>query len=306
VNPQMNPNDVIEAYVGDVMRRVPARERNEIGLELRGLLSDMLADRAASEGRAVDDAIVLAMLRDFGTPADVAARYRAPGTVIIPAEQTRSFALWSVIGVGLQWALTLPRVFEGQPIVQWWFSWGLGSLWWPGFLVMAALIASGLRALGWFKPKWNPRIVDPERVQRAPMTIGLVWFAIGVVFMVCLPWFVTMMPAHLSEAFALDPNFLRQRAPFALPLWIADFALMTIALRQGRWMPTTARLRSITGIAWIALLSWWIAAGDIFRSALANETTRGALALVILIIVATIGYELVRRKLRIKVPDSIR
>lgn len=301
----MNPNDVIDAYVAEVMRRVPARERNEIGLELRGLLSEMLSDRAEGEGRAADDAMVLAMLRDFGTPTEVATRYRPPGMVVIPAEQTRSFALLSLIGVGLQWALTLPQVFNGQPIVAWWFSWGLGALWWPGFLAMAALASAGFRAMGWFKPTWHPRIVDPERVQRAPMTIGLLWFAIGVVFMVCLPWLVPLMPAPLAQALAFDPDFLRGRAPFALPLWIADFALMAVALRQGRWTPTTTRLKLVTGIAWIALLSWWIAVGDMFLSPLANEVTSGALALVILIIVASLGYELLRRRPRISVPSDV-
>ena len=34
----MNPNDVIESYVVDVVRRVPVKERNDIGVELRELL----------------------------------------------------------------------------------------------------------------------------------------------------------------------------------------------------------------------------------------------------------------------------
>ena len=95
-------NDVIESYVLDVMRRVPAKDRNDVGLELRGLLAEMLDDRAASEGVIPDDHMVLAMLRDFGTPAEIASRYQPPGFVIIPADQTRWFAILSVGGVGLQ------------------------------------------------------------------------------------------------------------------------------------------------------------------------------------------------------------
>jgi hypothetical protein len=81
---------------------------------------------------------------------------------------------------------------------------------------------------------------------------------------------------------------------------------MTIALRHGRWTQTTSRLKLVSGAAWIALLSWWLAAGAIFVSPTTNEGTRGALTLVILIVVATIGFELLRRKPRIKVPNSIR
>ncbi len=77
----MNPNDVIESYVVDVMRRVPAKDRNEVGLELRGLLTEMLDDHAQTAGRAADDAMVLGVLREFGTPAEIAARYRPPGNL---------------------------------------------------------------------------------------------------------------------------------------------------------------------------------------------------------------------------------
>src|SRR5690606_26021239 len=159
-------NDVIRTYVAEVMRRLPGRERQEVGLELHGLLGEMLADRAQSAGTPADDAMVLAMLREFGTPAQVAERYHPAGAVVIPAMQTRSFALFAFGGVALQWGLTLPRVFGGdQPLVAWWFSAGLGALWWPGLMVMSALVAALIRSHGW-QPAWRPRMVDPERVNR--------------------------------------------------------------------------------------------------------------------------------------------
>jgi hypothetical protein len=111
----MTANDVIEAYVLDVMRRVPSKDRQDIGLELRGLLAEMLAERAAEGAKPANEAMALAMVRSFGAPADVAARYAVPGLVIIPAAQTRSFAVLALAGFGLQWALTLPQVFQGQP-----------------------------------------------------------------------------------------------------------------------------------------------------------------------------------------------
>lgn len=69
----MTPNDVIEPYVVDVMRRVPSKDRNEVGLELRGLLTEMLEDRAKAAGRAADDPMVLDVLRAFGTSRDCRA-----------------------------------------------------------------------------------------------------------------------------------------------------------------------------------------------------------------------------------------
>jgi hypothetical protein len=294
----MNPNDVIETFVADVMRRVPGKERNDIGLELRGLLTDMLDERAAAAGHAADDAMVLAMLRDFGTPAEVAARYQSPDTVIIPAVQTRTFALLSLTGVGLQWALTLPRVFQGQPIVAWWFSWGLGSLWWPGFLFMMALAAAGVRALGLPRLAWRPRDVDSERIHRRAWALGLAGCVIGAAFMVCLPWIVEQLPGPLPQVFAFDPEFLRRRAPFVLPLWLLAFANAGIVYRQGRWSDLTRRLQIAVDLAFAVLLSWWLVGGAMFQAEPTNNGARGGIALVTIAIALGALLQMYRRYAR--------
>lgn len=292
----MNPNDVIQTYVAEVMRRLPGRERQEIGLELHGLLGEMLADRAASAGAPADDAMVLAMLREFGTPAQVAERYHPAGTVIIPAVQTRSFALFAFGGVALQWALTLPRVFGGgQPLVAWWFSAGLGALWWPGLMVMSALVAALVRTRGW-QPAWRPRMVDPDRVNRPVMLFGLVWFALGVALMVSLPWIAPMLPGPLPQVFAFDDGFLSRRAWPVLLLWSGTFALQLAAYVQGRWSTLTLRLSMLFSLAWVALLAWWIAAGGMFQARATDDGARGALGLVVLIIVIDLAYRLYRAR----------
>lgn len=296
----MNPNDVIEAFVRDVMRKVPAKDRNDIGLELRGLLAEMLEDRAQQEGRPADDAMTLAMLRAFGTPAEVAARYRPQGLVIIPPEQGRSYALWSLLGIAIQWAMTLPRVFDGEPIVAWWFGAGLGALWWPGFLMMIALLVAGLRHAGWYAPKWTPRTVDPDRVQRGRSITGLVAIALGAIFMTSLPWLAAAMPAPFPRIFEFDAEFLRMRAWPVVALWATTFALHAIAIRHGRWTKTTRRLEQASTLAFIALMTWWIAVGPIFVAPLTDQGAKGALALVTLISIASLAVSLYRERTQIR------
>lgn len=294
----MNPNEVIDAYVADVMGRVPGRDRNEIGLELRGLLGEMLADRADEERRLADDAMVLAMLREFGNPAEIAARYRPPGLVIIPAEQTRSFVLLSLVGVGVQWALTLPRVFEGLPLSGWWLSWGLGSFWWPGFMVMIALLATWLRKVGLFKPVWRPRVVDPERVNRGALGLGLFWFALGVALMVCLPWIVGLMPDPLPRIFAFDPVFLHERAWPVLLLWLGTLATLATVFAKGRWTSLTRRLEIGFNLGFVALLGWWLIAGNIFLAQPTDDGAKAAIGLVIVFIVGDLLLRLYRQYTR--------
>lgn len=299
----MSSNDVIETYVAEVMRHLPRKERNEIGFELRDLLTQMLADR--TQETSTDD-VVLDMLREFGTPTEVAARYRPAGeAVIIPAEQTRTFALLSLGGLVLQWALTLPRVFDGQPLVAWWFSWGLGAFWWPGFMVTVALIgmfARGLRTSKMSKRTWNPRTVDPERINRNAMAFGLAWYAIGVAFMVCLPWTAALLPDPMPRIFAFDPTFLRERAPPVILLWLGGFATMFVAMLKGRWSKLTRRLSTAFALGFVVLLLWWMAAGNIFLSPATDEGTKSALGLVVVIIVLALAYELYRRRPRIRAP----
>lgn len=299
----MNTNDVIEAYVADVMRRLPRKQRDEIGFELRGLLTETLAEKAETQGKPADDAMVLAMLREFGAPAEVAARYRPPGMVVIPADQTRSFVLTSLIGIVLQWALTLPRVFDGQQALGgWWLTWGLGAFWWPGFIAMFSLLGAWLQQKPLFKPKWRPRVVDPERIHRGATGFGLAWFAIGVAFMVCMPWTVGLLPDPFPKIFAFDPDFLRVRAWPVVPLWIAAFALEAIVFAKGRSTPLTQRLEIASSLAFIALLVWWLSAGDIFQAKATNEGARAGIGLVVLIIVVYLIVQIHRRRTRIRVP----
>ncbi len=98
----MNPNDVLDAYLREGMRYLPAKDRADTGFELQGLLRDLLTERSNSEGRPADDAMVLVVLRNFGTPTEIAAQYAPPRAVIIPAHQTRSFAALAVAGIALK------------------------------------------------------------------------------------------------------------------------------------------------------------------------------------------------------------
>jgi hypothetical protein len=296
---------VIETYVLDVIRGVPARDRDEIGFELRGLLTEMLADRAESAGCAADDEMVLEMLREFGTPAEIAARYQVPGIVIIPAEGTRSFAIVSLGGVALQWALTLPAVFLGKmPLVQWWFGWGLGALWWPGFMVTMSLLAAWFGQLRAAKPKWQPRAIDSDRVHRAALAFGLVCYVIGASLVTALPWIFGALPQPMPQVFAFAPDFLHERAPAALLLWLAGFVSLVSVLHEGRWTPLTRRFALAFSMAWICLLSWWLAAGDIFLAKATNEGARGALALVIVLIAIDLFVQLYRQRIRIRAPKA--
>ncbi len=63
--------DVIERYIYQVVRRLPASQREDIKKELRGLIEDMLAERSADPAREDIDSVLL----ELGTPWDMANKY---------------------------------------------------------------------------------------------------------------------------------------------------------------------------------------------------------------------------------------
>jgi hypothetical protein len=169
-------------------------------------------------------------------------------------------------------------------------------------MAMAYLLTAWLRRMGLFKPTWRPRIVDPNRVDRGAMAFGLAWFAIGVGFMLCLPWLVERMPEPLSQVLAFDPGFLRARAWPVVPLWLGSFASLAMVYANGRRTVLTRRLETLFSLAFVALLGWWISVGGIFLAKATDDGARAALGLVVAIIVVDLAVKLYRQRTRIRAP----
>ncbi|HKB49715.1 MAG TPA: permease prefix domain 1-containing protein, partial [Ktedonobacterales bacterium] len=79
----MTAEDLIDSYVADVVTLLPRRQRRDVAQELRVLLREE-ADAAAS-GQASREQAARSLLAGFGRPAEVAARYGSPLTLIDPA-----------------------------------------------------------------------------------------------------------------------------------------------------------------------------------------------------------------------------
>ena len=87
--------DMIERYIYEVTRRVPQETRDEIRLELQGLIDDM----CAAEGCSVEEA-----LQKLGSPAEFAKRYRGDSNYLIGPEYYDTY-IWllkiALFGIGV-------------------------------------------------------------------------------------------------------------------------------------------------------------------------------------------------------------
>lgn len=70
---QVNKEELIERYIYDVTRRLPQRQKKDIGDELRGLIDDMLEARAGDTWTEED---LHQVLTELGEPAKLADQYR--------------------------------------------------------------------------------------------------------------------------------------------------------------------------------------------------------------------------------------
>jgi len=303
----MNANEVIESYVTDVAVQLPRKQRNDVAFELRALINEGLQDKAEDAGRAVDAAMAIEFLRAFGRPAEVAARYRPALTVIDPADG-RSFMLASVVGMAVIWGLGLLQVllepenaagFLGK-LGRWWGGAVLGSLWWPGMLVVGYGMAAWARRRRPQTSEWKPRFGDLTPGSRTGMVIALIGVVIGMLVLIEPRWILDFFwrgraaPAAY-EALTYTDAFLRWKGPCVLALLALNIPIFIAVIVSGRWSATLRRVSDALGLALCAVLTWVVLDGPVFSTPTADKTLKPLLVLTIAFMLIDMGIKRYRR-----------
>jgi len=280
----MKPADVIESYVRAVAAQLPVKQRADVAAELRALLAEELGDG--------DVAAALALVRRFGRPSEVAARYHTPYAVIDPPD-TRSFVLAAVVGAFLIPTTNQRLPFSINPATaQLWF------LAWLGVLVILFALKSWAARRWPDAFHWKPSAVrDYDRVQWIEQValIGiLVFYEVAY-----------LLPGPVISALSggrVDPGLLVYTQDFANPLRMLWFALcvpLLIALEamvtlQGRWSRLTRTIEIMLFMLAGTQLGWHASYGDIFTNAQADRGARMAFQLLGAAFVFTAVYKIYR------------
>lgn len=299
----MTPDAVVEAYVSDVARRLPRAKRDDVALELRALLGDELSGKAEMSGRAADEATALELVRAFGAPEEVAERYRPAGFTIIPATRSARFAAIALSGVALQWAITLPAALLKEPgrelvmLGAWWLTYGLGALWWPGFMVSAAIVG------GWVRHRWPPAQVstwrpsarDRDDINRTAWVISSVAAAFGIAALVGAPWWgKNFLPPAAAGVFEYDADFLPLGGAVVVAMWTLTAASSAIVFFEGRWRPLTRQLDLAFTLLWLAVLTWLAVGPRIFVNNAADEAAKFWMGVLAAMVAIDFGLKIYR------------
>lgn len=86
---QVNDENLIERYIYEVIKRVPKKMRDEIKMELSGLIDDM-----REEGSTVEE-----VLEELGSPSEFAKRYRDENSYVIGPDYYDNYIWILKIGV---------------------------------------------------------------------------------------------------------------------------------------------------------------------------------------------------------------
>ncbi|WP_116090636.1 hypothetical protein [Sphingomonas crusticola] len=258
--------DLLERYLHAVRWQLPAAKADDIIAELRDVLLARQEDREEALGRPLTRPEMSALIKEFGHPLVVAARYRKQQWLIGP--DVFPFYLFVLritllVIVGVEIALGAGRtLFGGQPlpqvIAQTW-----GGIWMSlivdvGVLtiIFAILERTGFPAdhLRRWKPEQLPDLrYRPKRAWEAGCEIAL-----DIMFLL---WWAGMIhiPVYTNAA-----NFRMEAAPIFAELYWPIFALAAARLIQN-------------------LLAWLRPRWGVVQAFLAGATTIGGLVLVAII-----------------------
>jgi hypothetical protein len=285
--------DLTDRYLDAVAILLPKNQRGDIIAELRDVLMNRSEERAETLGRPLTQGEEIALLRDYGHPLLVAARYGRQQYLVGPElYPLYAFAVKVQLAIIACSALitALARAVFGHFNAGEAIGAGLGVLWTGGIISVGVLtvIAWGLQ-----RQNVRPSFLDrwsPNELPRRPRFRRENWFdhlAGLIVQTVFILWWVKLLPPHIPY-FNDVPLGSGQTLSLTLaPVWqslywpVLILALASAASRVVKLLGAgqSAATRGfdfalqvgVFGVAWIALRGGpWVLASGLDSAALAK------------------------------------
>jgi hypothetical protein len=249
--------DLIDRYAHEVGQYLPHRLRADVEAELRSLLTDSVEEKALLGGVAADEEMTAKVLRQFGTPKDVAARYAPEPQYLIGPRLYPAYVTALKIMIPVLAAVVLTLVIVGQfrhpgeppsvaPFIRATGSFLSTAVFNLGVMTLVfALVERAIRqreAAGpAFDPAALPPVNDPDKISYFGRIFALYAIAtLALLFNFFPDWVAVFVFSNDTSAVypLLAPEFSRYM-PFINAWWLLAFVLNLVVLRQGRWKRAT-------------------------------------------------------------------
>ncbi len=287
----MHATAVIETYIDDTVRLLPRRQRDDVASELRSLLNEEMHARAQESGRPADESLALELVRNYGHPNEVAARYQAPWAIIDPADST-SFVRAAIIGAGAlvllgAISMRLPSLRgTADNLVK------IGILVWLGLLVVAYGAKNWIRRRWPATVRWEHR--DRDRANRVGTAVVVPIATFFIVLYGAPGWVLDQISGgRLDTSWAAyTADFQRLRLLCFIGLMVGLLALLSFVAIQGQWRRVTRRINIGLNMALACLILSFAVDGNVFQSSQVDQIARNVLALVAVIYLPSVGVQL--------------
>jgi hypothetical protein len=239
--------DLLERYLAEVRRNLPARDADDIVAELR----DLLLARAEEQEEATGTVAWEPLLRDFGHPLVIAARYRKQRWLIGPELYPfylhfLKIIVTIVVAVAAGLALLKGALWAADPGAA--VAGLLGSLWWSAasaigsvtivFALLERFGGTSLKHVG----RWKPLELPELNAAQPSIYESVFEVAAGVLILL---WWLGLFPT---------PQFGGSFRLVAAPIWqtvfwpVAGLMVLQLAFNLVRWLrPRWTAVRTILG-----------------------------------------------------------
>ena len=277
---------LIDKYIIEVGKYLPRKNRADIEAEIRSTLEDMLDERMQTSGERVpaDEATVMEVLKEYGSPREVAAKYKTHQYLIGP----RLFPLFemilrivftvvtvvSFIGLGVTLAKTGLSGVAFVSAIKDWFLNLVGGLVaaFGNITVIFAIMERTPMSQRYEKEfnEWDPKDLekehDPDEVDLPDHIATIIFTFLGLVI-------VNLYPNVLSIGFVNNSTWtsmpILTEAFFRFLPWINIMGLLQIVfngymLSRREWQTPTRIISIVMDIAQAFLLIIILRAPGIF------------------------------------------
>ena len=286
--------NLIDKYISEVGKHLPRKNRADIEAEIRSTLEDMLEERAQGAGPA-DEATVMEVLKEYGAPRQVAAKYKTHQYLIGPRmfpifEKVARIVLIVVFGVSLiglatslvQSSLTGPEFVSA--IGKWIGGLFTGLIAAFGNIVIVFAIIERTKAVDEFEKEvneWDPKELqqeqDPDEVDKADHVATIIFSTLALVVFNLYPDLLSIR--YISDGTWVTVPIITSTFFSFLP-WINLMAVLQIVfsgfmLGQKYWQSWTRILDILLHLAGMALAVIILRTPDIINIAPATLASIG-------------------------------
>ena len=264
--------NLIDKYVAEVGKQLPRKNRADIEAEIRSTLEDMLEEQTQGAGPA-DEATVMGVLKEYGAPGKVAAKYKLHQFLIGPRlytifEKVLRIVLAVVFGASLiglgtslaQTGLTGPEFVAA--IGKWIGGLFTGLIAGFGNIVLVFALIERTRAADEFEKEvseWDPKELqreqDPDEVDKADHVATIIFSTLALAVFNLYP---NLLSVRFYSAGASVTIPILTPVFFSFLPWINLMAVLQIIfssfmLRQKYWQPWARILDILLHLAGMAL-----------------------------------------------------